>query len=465
MRSRLSSARFAAPATVIFTIAVLTLGVGYLAKSPCLRTFTDSAGELQLDWRGARQYRSFCYSDIVPLYGAERLDRDGLGGFPYAVSWVDGAGTPAQQLRYMEYPVLTGLFQWGNAQIAKQFSSPGPLAGVRFFQSSAFWLSLAWLLTIWALIRLSPGRPWDPLLAALSPLVAVHAFTNFDTLAIAAAVLGLLAWSRRRPGLAGMLLGVGGALKLFPLFLLLPLVLLCVRAGRFRDGVRLTLLAVGTWAVVNAPIAILFPDGWAEFLRLNSRRGIDPDSIYNVFDQLTGWNGFDGALAPGEVPSVLNLFSAALFLLACVGIAWIAFAAPRRPRVAQLAFLTVCTFLLVNKVWSPQFSLWLIPLAVLAIPRWKPLLAWMAVDALVWFPRMLFYLGPEQGGWSIQPFLGVVVARDLAVLALCLLVVRDIWAPGRDPLRGDGSDDPHGGVLDQAPDRLVLGDLGRTARA
>jgi uncharacterized membrane protein len=46
----------------------------------------------------------------------------------------------------------------------------------------------------------------------------------------------------------------------------------------------------------------------------------------------------------------------------------------------------VAAFLLVNKVWSPQYSLWLVPLAVLAIPQWKPILAWMIVDALLWAP-------------------------------------------------------------------------------
>ena len=98
-----------------------------------------------------------------------------------------------------------------------------------YFDISAFWLALAWLGTIWALVRLRPGRPWDAAIAATSPLVAVHAFTNFDTLAVAGATLGMLAWSRQRPVLAGVLLGLGAAAKLYPLFLLFPLLLLCLR--------------------------------------------------------------------------------------------------------------------------------------------------------------------------------------------------------------------------------------------
>ena len=46
-------------------------------------------------------------------------------------------------------------------------------------------------------------------------------------------------------------------------------------------------------------------------------------------------------------------------------------APPTTPRLAQLGFLIVAGFLLVNKVYSPQYVLWLLPLAVLARPRWR----------------------------------------------------------------------------------------------
>ena len=66
--------------------------------------------------------------------------------------------------------------------------------------------------------------------------------------------------------------------------------------------------------------------------------------------------------------------------------------------MAQLCFLVVAGFLLTNKVWSPQYSLWLVPLAVLALPHRRILLAWMTIDALVWVPRMMYYLGVSEQG-------------------------------------------------------------------
>jgi uncharacterized membrane protein len=262
----------------------------------------------------------------------------------------------------------------------------------------------------------------------------------------------MLAWSRRRHKLAGVLIGLGTAAKLYPVLLLLPLLALCLRAGKVRQWWAAAAAAAVAWVVVNAPIALLLPRGWYEFFRNNKTRGANPESLYNIAAQYTGWGGFDGPLPPNHAPSVLNAF-VALALIACVAaIAAIALAAPRRPRFGQLAFLVVAAFLLTNKVWSPQYSLWLVPLAVLALPRWKWLVPWMLVDAWQWIACLHFYLPQASGGWGQDPFLYTVIVRDLAVAALCARVIHEIHRPQRDLVRRDGDDDPTGGVLAGAPD-------------
>lgn len=461
---------FWTPLRVILLLAVLVLAASWLFKAPCLATYDTGDGP-QLDWRDSKQYTAMCYSDIIPRYGLGDLAPDGV--FPYKTSWVENEGTPQEQVRYMEYPVLTGLFQWVNAKTADGWSTlasagvlPRVLSSVLYFNITAFWLSAAWLVTLWALTALCRRRMWDAALAAVAPLVFVHAFTNFDALATALSTVALLAWARRRPVLAGVLIGLGGAAKLYPLFFLGPLLVLCLRAGRLREGIQALVATVGSWLVVNLPIMVLFPAGWAEFLRLNSERPADPDSLYNAVSKFTGWAGFDGELAAGQTPTVLNAVSLALFLLACAGIAWLGLAAPYRPRLAQLCFLVVAAFLLTNKVWSPQYSLWLVPLAVLALPRWRLLLSWMIVDAFVWAPRMYYYLGTDNKGLPEQWFLGAVVVRDAVVVALCVVIVREILRPDEDKVRTallpQGTrpsgvvDDPVGGVLDGAPDQRTV---------
>jgi uncharacterized membrane protein len=212
------------------------------------------------------------------------------------------------------------------------------------------------------------------------------------------------------------------------------------------------LTAATTWIGVNLPVMTLFWRGWTEFFRLNARREDDMDSLYNVIKSFTGWSGLDGNLGFWEPPVILNSVVAALFVIACAAIAYIALTAPRRPRLAQLAFLLVAAFLLTNKVWSPQFSLWLVPLAVLALPHRRILLAWMTIDALVWIPRMLYLYPNANHGLPQQPFTIMVLLRDLAVIVLCVMVVRQVYRPERDLVRERHVDDPSGGVFENAPD-------------
>ena len=167
------------------------------------------------------------------------------------------------------------------------------------------------------------------------------------------------------------------------------------------------------------PIAVLAPDNWAWFFVFSRQRPANPETIWNIA-ALRSRDGraFDGPLAPGQTPTVLNAVVAVLLVLGRRRSAWLTLAAPVRPRVAQLAFLLVAGFLLLNKVWSPQYSLWLLPLAVLARPRWRSLLLWQATEALVWVLTMLYYLGTDNRGIGVEWFFLGVIVRDLAVLVL-----------------------------------------------
>ncbi|MEZ0364895.1 glycosyltransferase family 87 protein [Mycobacterium sp. pUA109] len=457
------------PLRVMFVIALVFLALGWATKAPCLQSTGAGTGDQRVaNWDHERAYYELCYSDTVPLYGAELLSQ---GKFPYKSSWIetDSTGKPQTRydgqtaVRYMEYPVLTGVYQYVAMALAKTYTVISKLVAIPvvaevvvFFDIVALGLALAWLATVWATAGLAGRRVWDAALVAASPLLIFQIFTNFDALATAFAVGGLLAWARRKPALAGVLIGLGAAAKLYPVLFLGPLLVLGLRTGRLRPVARTAAVTVATWLVVNLPVLLLFPRGWSEFFRLNTRRGDDMDSLFNVVKSFTGWRGFDPALGFWQPPVILNTVVMIAFLLCCLGIGYIALTAPQRPRLAQLAFLVVAAFLLTNKVWSPQFSLWLVPLAVLALPHRRILLAWMTIDALVWVPRMYFLYSVPNRGLPEQWFTATVLVRDLAVLGLCVLVIRQIYRPAEDLVRWRGRvDDPSGGVFDWAPDRPV----------
>ncbi|WP_240619405.1 glycosyltransferase family 87 protein [Blastococcus sp. TF02-8] len=438
-------ALFWTPLRVCLLFAVLALSLAWVKQAPC----ADG------DWSGHVQYTHFCYSDAVPLFGLHGLDD---GAIPYLDSEV-------------EYPVLTGGFMAAAAALSRAYDRAAEASALlpavppvqSYYVVTCLLLTACAFLVVRAVLALTGRRPWDAAMIGLSPLLVVHAFTNWDLFAVALAALGMWAWARRQPVLAGVLLGLGVAAKLYPVFLLGGLLLLCLRAGLLRVWLRTALAAVAVWVVVNAPVAALAPENWARFFRLNSSRPADPDSLWNVALHLTGNRILDGPLAEGQTPTVLNALVAVTLLAGVAAVGWLTLSAPVRPRVAQVAFLLVAVFLLTNKVWSPQYSLWLLPLAVLARPRWRSLLLWQATEALLWVPRLLWYLGPQDRGVDVEWFLLAVGVRDIAVLAVMALVVRDVLEPDRDVVRTSwpGVDDPAGGLLEHTPDAVVLGRSGQ----
>lgn len=410
--------RFWTPLRIVLALTVVVCVLGWAQKEPC---------RSPQNWVHQHQYTEMCYSDVVALYFAEHLD---VGQIPYA----DHA---------VEYPVLIGGMMEAAAFAARAF--PAAERPQRFFDLTALMLAICALVLVWSTFRLAGRRrPFDAAMVALAPVLLLHAFTNWDLLAAALTSVGMLAFARNRPGWAGVALGLGVAAKLYPLLvLLLVLPALAVRAGRWRVAVKPIVTAVAAWLVVDLPIWIAYPAAFGRFYADNLHRPPDFDSLIYAFQYLVGRNSdpFSGV--------GFTVLSALLELIALGAAVGVIFHAPRRPRVAQAAFLVLLAFLLANKVWSPQYALWLLGFAVLARPRWGTFLAWQASEVWLLFTRFYFFVGLDVSGQGVPEwvFLLAVVLRDCTLCYLAGLVIRDIYHPEHDPVRASGEDDPMAGPL------------------
>jgi uncharacterized membrane protein len=244
------------------------------------------------------------------------------------------------------------------------------------------------------------------------------------------------AWARGRPVLCGVLVGLGTAAKLYPVFLLGALLVVCIRRRRLPACAAAAGAALLSWLLVNAPAMLTDFDQWKVFWTFNNSRGADLGSLWLVWQQ----RGHTVS------PHVVNAGSLVFFGAVCVGVLVLGLRARRTPRVPQLACLIVIGFLVVNKVYSPQYVLWLLPLVALARPCWRDVLVWTAGEVL-YFGAVWLYLG----GWTASATSGApdafygwaIVIRVLAELYVAALVVRDILQPWHDPVRADGlTDDP-----------------------
>lgn len=425
------------PVRVIALVAIGMFALGLIQKAPCYNGgWFFGAGA---------QYTHACYSDIPHLY-VGRGFADGL--VPY-FDKLDG------DMEYLEYPVLTGVFM----EVASWLTTD---SGSLQHQEQWYWMVNAGMLMICAavivvcVVRTHARRPWDGLLVALAPAFALTATINWDLFAGALLAAAVLMWSRGRSLAGGVLLGLATAAKLYPVFLLGALFVLCWRAGKWRDFGKALTGAVVSWLAVNLPVMLLAWDGWKKFYEFSQERGVDFGSFWLILAQ----NSSD----PLSTETV-NTLASALMVLACVGVTALTLTAPRRPRFAQLAFLLVAAFILTNKVYSPQYVLWLVPLAVLARPKWRDFLIWQACE-VVYYLGIWMYLayttsGDAHKGLPQEGYHWAIAVHLIGTLYLCVMVVRDILRPENDVVRRAGDDDPSGGVLDGAPDVFVLGPAAR----
>lgn len=445
---RPAHSRWFNPVQVIVSVAILFLAGGFLSKAHCTRgSINPDSGAIDLNWSGNRAYVSACYNDIVPLFRGRGLDSP---GFPYAYSWQEGELT-----RYLEYPVLTGYFQGVMGWLARlsyppvetitKHLVPVPMAGW-YFVLTVLVLSVLWVATVRMACALAGRRIWDIILVAASPLVLVHAFTNWDILAIFFAVAALLCFARGRTVWAGIAIGLGTAAKLWPLFIVGAIIVLAMRQRRFRALFIVLGSATLTWLVVNLPVMLAYPNAWQEFNRLNSTRTWEWTTLYAVAARLTPFDGFDADDA--QVPEILNTVSLLLFIASCVAIAIVGLVVKRQPRMAELVFLIIAAFLLFNKVWSPQYSLWLVVPAVLALPRWRLLWTWMSIDMLVWPVLMWHMHGADNNGLPSELLDLVVLTRTGLIVVLMVCVIRQMLSRSVDPVyQAHNGYDPLAGPL------------------
>jgi uncharacterized membrane protein len=292
-----------------------------------------------------------CHSDIRALYSLRGMDRD---LFPYLhgelIVRVDAGPPERTSLRPVgganEYPVLTGILMWLPSLVS---DSPDTYLLASIVLLAPFGLAGAWLLGVMT------GR--RTLLWSASPILVLYAFHNWDLAVVAASIAGIWCWWRGRPVAAAACFGIGGALKLYPLLFLVPMVLEHIHAGDRRGALRTAAAGVGTAALVNLPILLINPPGWAVPYRFQALRPPNYDSLW------------------GELAKRSSLSQDAITLWSTIAVAVVlavvAAATVRRAhREGSYPFLPACAallagFLLVSKVHSPQFALWLLPFFVL----------------------------------------------------------------------------------------------------
>lgn len=258
--------------------------------------------------------------------------------------------------------------------------------------------------------------------------------TRFDLVPAALMLAGLAAVLAARPRAGFALLAAGAATKLFPAVpAAAALVWLARRAG---DGAPRR--AVATFAAVLAlatvPFLLASPAGFADQFAFHLERPVQIESAPATVLWVLGDSEVTGApVAPdrfksnglrgGAAPFLAGFF-AVLQLAAVAAAAALAARRPGNPdQLVVAAFAALLAFVALGKVLSPQYLLWLAPLALAAYARGARAAAALTLAAVpltqLEFPHRYFEL---VDGDAVT--IALVAARNGLLLAALALALR-----------------------------------------
>ena len=299
-------------------------------------------------WASPGQYIHACYSDLPALYSARGLDSN---AWPYSSN--DNS---------VEYPVITAMVMYATSFLA---NSP-----VSYFNINIFFLVLLFIATVIVVRKI---RPEFAYLSAIAPAMIASLFINWDLWGIAAMMLAIYWFDRKMYLHSALILALSITTKFLPIFLLIPIAFILWRDAKLKELVKYVAVVAGTWIAMNAPFAFTTPTGWWRFFKLNLEREADWGSIWLALEQL------------GISLTNLNYLSILLLFIALTSVAIVLFELKYTPTLASFAFIVMAAVMVASKVYSPQFVLWLTPLAVIALTNKKDLHAfwlWQATEVI-----------------------------------------------------------------------------------
>ena len=307
-----------------------------LAVLASLISFTKFSHCEGTTWATPDQYIHACYSDLPSLYGERGLDKN---QWPYA-----------SDTNAVEYPVLTGMVMFATAALVNT-----PIA---YFNLNVALLTLLFIALVMLLRRMKPELSY---LLPVAPAMIASLYINWDLWAIITMMLAIYWFDRKAYLYSSLAMGISISTKFLPIFLLFPIVFILWRHNRIKELVKYLATTVGIWLAINLPFVLNTPTGWWRFYKLNLERGADWGSIWLALSQL------------GLSLTNLNYLSLLLLLIGLTAITIFLFEIKSTPTLASVAFIVLATVMIAGKVYSPQYVLWLTPLAIIALTSAKDL--------------------------------------------------------------------------------------------
>jgi len=328
--------------------------------------------------------RPFVWSDVLATY----VERLGGAALPYFDA-------------FFEYPPVVGYISGILVRLARD-----PAAYV-----------LAWAVVcavaagvVATLIARAAGPRRALVVWSLSPQLLLYGAINFDVLAVALLVWAVALSRAGHPRRALAAIAVGALTKAFPALAAPPLLLRLRQARGGRESATGLAVFAAVTALVAAPSLIAphpFTESAAYVVGLTNF-----DSIWGlVLAELAGMGiaGADGVIAAVSAAGLIGMY------------AW-ALVRTRGSDLARSSALALIAVLLWTRLYSPQYSLWLVPFFALGALPLRAFALLTLADVIVFltvYPLTLVRWDPADSARSLLfgALAAGIVLRHIALIA------------------------------------------------
>jgi uncharacterized membrane protein len=280
-------------------------------------------------------------------------------------------------------------------------------------------------------------------LLAIGPII----INRYDLIPAIMVLLSLYAFSQNKHKLSWVFLAVGMITKIYPVIIAPIFLLYYFHHRQYRHIVIGMSTFIITTAIIIAPWLVISPDGFWHCFGYHAERGLQLESTYSSFLLL----GHTLGITSVHVEEILNVqtvtspladtlatISPLIMTLSAGVIYWVFYNGQRakaniespsssitRSNIANItnySFLVILTFMLSNKVFSPQFIIWLYPLIPLIAGQWRhsSWIVFLLVCVLTYYVFPQHYGGLIQGNFKM---VAILLSRNILLIALaCLLL-------------------------------------------
>jgi hypothetical protein len=268
------------------------------------------------------------------------------------------------------------------------------------------------------------------------PFLRFFFLQRYDLWPALICVAALLLFCAEKPAWSGLAIAIGIGVKVYPAVFVPPLFILALRQGKARR------FSAGLIAGLSPILLLSFFLPWWRFAQFQGARGLQCESLAAsliwglkragltdaswVF--VTRWFEVHGSLASALVPWARALFIAAVvFSVAMTSCAAAHCPKPSIGRVARLLLGPLLAFVAFNQVLSPQFMIWLLPLAALGTLEGN---SWIVLGiplATVLTPVIFPSFGGNYGRGLDSLETVVLITRNFILVAVWWLLMKEQW--------------------------------------